>query len=551
VRYRIGAPIPGPGKASRWVWLLAVTGVIGLAGEVMFYPLVRAGKSVPGLAGLLFSFEWRVDPSLGLDAIWSVPARTLFGQASLWMAPVYAAASLLVVRPLWILLRGKPAPVRAAAYGIGIALLEAAAGRVAEGALGVALWTYVDDGAVLGGTTSWRIVPLWMLVGLVAERVVREAEHPAVLAALRRRLRRRLPPLPPPLANPPTVQEAAAAIPAGCRTIDEARALRALGASATVSVALAAAVLALDAALLPHVPSLAARALLLAPAWWLLGQAVVGLFVIGHDCGHGAFSPRPWLNAVVGQLCLGLVGLSFEGWRLSHTFHHARPNVKGVDPDWAEGQLTLPEWRAASPLRRLYVRAGWAGPGGLLAGFFVGVIRKDFLPWAGTRLPRASMRTGRILAGTLLGLGEPVLIGVALHAVGGTSALVLALVLPVLSGAAAGAMLTFLHHTRRGATVIDEWEPTPGRAQIDSTFEVRFPRWLEWLWRDIALHLPHHLAPRIPWYHLREASAAVHARFPGRLHPQVRFSPSLLSQAWAAPLLVAERGSPPDRGAAP
>jgi len=31
---------------------------------------------------------------------------------------------------------------------------------------------------------------------------------------------------------------------------------------------------------------------------------LTGVFVIGHDCGHMAFSDRRWVNEVVGHLCL-------------------------------------------------------------------------------------------------------------------------------------------------------------------------------------------------------------------------------------------------------
>jgi len=545
MRYRIGAPIPGRGAAVRWAWLVAVTSVIGLAGEVLFYPLVRAGRALPLVGDLLFSFAWRTDAALGLDGVWSAPAHALFGQASLWMAPVYAGATLLVVRPLWLLLGGLPAPVRALAYGPAIAAFEGAAGLLYERALGLAIWRYEDAGALLGGATSLRIVPLWMLVGLVAERVAREADHPAVLAVLRWRLERPLPPLPARLADPPTVSEAAAAIPAACRELDAGRSVRALLASVAVTLALGAGLLALDRALSPALPSLAARAAVLAPLWWLLGQAFVGLFVIGHDCGHGSFSRSPALNALAGQLCLGMIGLSFEGWRLSHAFHHARPNVKGVDPDWAEGQVTAAEWEAASPWQRLYVRAGWAGPGGLVGGFFVGVARKNLLPWARTRLPVGPAQAVKVLLGTAAGLAQLALLGAGLHALGGAGAVVLALALPVLAGAASGGLVTFLHHTRRGAPVADPAGHAPERAQIEATYEVRFPRWLEWLWRDINVHLPHHLAPRVPWYHLREASAALHVRFGGRLNPPDRFRLALLADAWAAPLLVPEPAPAP------
>jgi hypothetical protein len=174
--------------AVRWAWLVAVTAVIGTTGELFFYTLVKVGRTLPVAGPLLFSFDWRVDPALGLDAIWAAPVVGLFGQASLWMAPVYVGASLLVVRPLWLVLQRQPVPLRAAAYAVGITLFEGLVGLAYQRWLGLAIWTYADGGAFWGGATSWRITPLWMLIGMVSEAVVREADHPAWLAALRQRL---------------------------------------------------------------------------------------------------------------------------------------------------------------------------------------------------------------------------------------------------------------------------------------------------------------------------------------------------------------------------
>jgi hypothetical protein len=173
---------------ARELFLLAITGIIGVAGEVFFYNLVKAGRLVPGLADILFSFDWRVDARLALGSIWEAPLQAFFGQCSLWMIPVYAGAACYVVRPLSRLLRGRHALLRAAAFAVGITLFEGLAGVVYRPLLGFSVWTYVDSGAVWGGATSLRILPLWGLVGLCTERVVVELSHPAWSRALHERM---------------------------------------------------------------------------------------------------------------------------------------------------------------------------------------------------------------------------------------------------------------------------------------------------------------------------------------------------------------------------
>jgi hypothetical protein len=69
----------------------ALYGFLGVALEICFYNLVRTFREVPVL-NLLFQFDWRVNPALNLDAVWNVPATSLYGQCSLWMFPVHAIA---------------------------------------------------------------------------------------------------------------------------------------------------------------------------------------------------------------------------------------------------------------------------------------------------------------------------------------------------------------------------------------------------------------------------------------------------------------------------
>ena len=71
-----------------------------------------------------------------------------------------------------------------------------------------------------------------------------------------------------------------------------------------------------------------------------------------------------------------------------------------------------------------------------------------------------------------------------------------------------------MQHANRHTLLYTQAGWSPLRGQLVSTFDVRFPRWMEWLWCDINIHIPHHIAPRIPWYHLRQASAAIQAEWP-------------------------------------
>lgn len=61
----------------------------------------------------------------------------------------------------------------------------------------------------------------------------------------------------------------------------------------------------------------------------------VGLFIIAHDCMHGALIPfRPAANRAIGQLCLALyAGFSFDELNKAHHRHH-RFSGTASDPDF-------------------------------------------------------------------------------------------------------------------------------------------------------------------------------------------------------------------------
>lgn len=155
---------------------------VGIAAEVGFYNLVKLGRRIPGLSAL-FQFSWKVDPRLHLDAVWDVPLRTLFGQCSLWMALVYAGASMFFIEPIYRRTLRLHVGLRALFYGAAILSWEAITGWLLFWATGYKIWFY-DDALNIVGMTSLFIAPIWCVTGLLVERVYRELMDPDLVAAL-------------------------------------------------------------------------------------------------------------------------------------------------------------------------------------------------------------------------------------------------------------------------------------------------------------------------------------------------------------------------------
>jgi len=65
--------------------------------------------------------------------------------------------------------------------------------------------------------------------------------------------------------------------------------------------------------------------------WVANGCVMTGLWVIGHECGHGGFSAYETINNVVGIIIHSLLLVPYFSWKISHRRHHS--NTGNVDRD--------------------------------------------------------------------------------------------------------------------------------------------------------------------------------------------------------------------------
>jgi len=79
---------------------------------------------------------------------------------------------------------------------------------------------------------------------------------------------------------------------------------------------------ALISAVKPYVPMA-----LLVPFYSVtMGTIMLGPWVLGHECGHGAFGATQWQNGLVGWLCHSALLVPFWSWAYSHNKHHKYTN---------------------------------------------------------------------------------------------------------------------------------------------------------------------------------------------------------------------------------
>ncbi|KAG8766811.1 hypothetical protein FRC12_006633, partial [Ceratobasidium sp. 428] len=58
-------------------------------------------------------------------------------------------------------------------------------------------------------------------------------------------------------------------------------------------------------------------------SWWFQGLVFTGIWVIGHECGHGAFSPSRIVCDSIGFILHTALWTPYFSWKISHHRHHS------------------------------------------------------------------------------------------------------------------------------------------------------------------------------------------------------------------------------------
>jgi omega-6 fatty acid desaturase (delta-12 desaturase) len=196
---------------------------------------------------------------------------------------------------------------------------------------------------------------------------------------------------------------------------------------------------------------------------------------------------------------IGVVTLTpYDYWRRAHATHHASAgnlDERGVGDITT---LTVDEYRALAPARRLGYRL-YRNP---LVMFGIG---PAWLFIIKQRLPCGMMRSGAMpwLSTMITNLAIAILVGSLVWAVGIAPVLMIQLPMTILAGAA-GVWLFYVQH---------QFEETHWAAGSDWRFpeaalhgasHYDLPPVLRWITGNIGIHHVHHLSSRIPYYRLPE-----------------------------------------------
>lgn len=225
---------------------------------------------------------------------------------------------------------------------------------------------------------------------------------------------------------------------------------------------------------------------------------LVRLFMIKHDCSHGAFFSSKGANEWVGRV-IGVLNLTpFDFWRHTHRHHHAhsgnldRPRIGGIDT------LTVEEFRALPRNKRQRYRfyrhplvLFALGPAYLFLldnRLPVGFMRAGWMPWLSTMTTNVAILVIVATMMWLVGIGPFLMVQ-----------------LPItLIAATIGVWLFYVQHQFEHTYWEHESNWTLQEAALHGSSHYDLPRILRWFTANIGIHHIHHLSSRIPFYRLPE-----------------------------------------------
>jgi acyl-lipid omega-6 desaturase (Delta-12 desaturase) len=232
--------------------------------------------------------------------------------------------------------------------------------------------------------------------------------------------------------------------------------------------------------------------LLAVPAAGLL----VRLFMIQHDCGHGAFFRHRLANDWVGRVIGVLTLTPYDLWRRTHATHHAtsgnldRRGIGDIDTLTVNEYLALSRWgRLRYRLYRHPLVMFGLGPAYLFLlrqRLPVGLMRDGWQPWLST------MATN---------LAIVLVAGITIWAVGLGAFLLVHLPI-MLIGASAGVWLFYIQHQFEDTFWTRNTAWTVYEAALRGSSHYDLPIILRWFTANIGVHHVHHLCSRIPFYRL-------------------------------------------------
>lgn len=286
----------------------------------------------------------------------------------------------------------------------------------------------------------------------------------------------------------------------------------------------------------------------LGPAWAtfvllpIMAMFVTCAAMLGHEGSHRSISTSPRRNAIMQHVAFPLLsGLGAMHWRNKHdVLHHGHPNVRGADPDIALWPMTScqEDHQRSHPVRRWLQRN--------VQGYIFWPLT-IFLPMmmriSSVRRVIGQARSRGLTREVLLDagcqLGHYALFLVLPTIVWGPVAIAIYAAL----WGIVGVMLALIFAPAHIGLPIIVDQNCDWEHQLETTRNLKLPRWLSWFFVGLDYQVEHHLFPKIAHQELPRASAIVKRWCDevGLRHHTISYGPALvdvttfLHHAWKTP----------------
>jgi acyl-lipid omega-6 desaturase (Delta-12 desaturase) len=223
---------------------------------------------------------------------------------------------------------------------------------------------------------------------------------------------------------------------------------------------------------------------------------LVRLFMIQHDCGHGAFFRHRLANDWVGRL-IGVMTLTpYDFWRRTHAIHHSTSGNLDRRGTGDIDTLTVHEYLARSPWGRLRYRVYrhpfimfGIGPAYLFIvqhRLPVGLMRGGWQPWFSTMATNVAIAALVATMMSLIGVGAFLFVHLPIMLLAGSI----------------GVWLFYVQHQFEDTVWAEDRAWNLHEAALHGSSYYDLPHVLRWFTANIGAHHIHHLCSRIPCYRL-------------------------------------------------
>jgi acyl-lipid omega-6 desaturase (Delta-12 desaturase) len=223
---------------------------------------------------------------------------------------------------------------------------------------------------------------------------------------------------------------------------------------------------------------------------------LVRMFMIQHDCGHGAFFHHRLANDWVGRVIGVLTLTPYDFWRRTHAIHHATSGNLDRRGTGDIDTLTVHEYLALSRCRRLGYRI-YRNP---IIMFGLG---PAFLFFVQHRLPVGLMRAGwqPWLSAMVTNVAIAAVVATMIWLVGVIPFLLVHLPIMLLA-ASVGVWLFYVQHQFEETEWARDGVWNLQEVALHGSSYYDLPTVLRWFTANIGIHHIHHLCSRIPYYRL-------------------------------------------------